>query len=65
MLLVLWISVTPLFSHWSNWQEASASLPDVCQLGDQRDAVNLLGGTPSSRIVTLSNSTVQAKRDVM
>ena len=51
MLLVLWISATPFFSHWLNWQVTSASLPDVCEVGDQVDAVILLGGTPSSRIV--------------
>ena len=51
MLSVLWISSTPLFSGWLNWQVASAVLPDACEMQEQSDAVILLGGTPSSRIV--------------
>jgi len=51
MLSVLWIASTPLFSDWLNWQVASAALPDACEIREQSDAVILLGGTPSSRIV--------------
>ena len=47
----LWISATPLFADWLSWQVASAALPDACEMREQSDAVILLGGTPSSRIV--------------
>jgi len=47
----LWISATPLFANWVSWQVASAALPDACDMREQSDAVILLGGTPSSRIV--------------
>jgi uncharacterized SAM-binding protein YcdF (DUF218 family) len=51
MLLVLWITATPIFSAWLNWHTATACSRDERKNDSQSDAIILLGGTPISRIL--------------